>query len=95
MICRDRAATMTSSLPDIHPSTWCFLHTIYCSWYAKQPDFSLTGWLSDMRRAHHALRNERIEVTRIYAQAITVLEYVILTRDGQLPVELTTTHCSA
>jgi integrase len=39
------------------------------SWYAPRPEFTLTDWLSDMRRAHAALPGEDIQIDRILAPA--------------------------
>jgi hypothetical protein len=75
--------------PTIHPSTWKFLRGIYRNWYSPRPDLTLNDWLSDMRRAHAALLGEDIEIDRILAQSITVLEYVIIARNGRLPAEIT------
>ncbi|MBB5543351.1 hypothetical protein A8H39_10775 [Paraburkholderia fungorum] len=75
--------------PTIHPSTWKFLRGIYRDWYFPRPDLTLNDWLSDMRRAHAALLGEDIEIDRILAQSIMVLEYAIIDRDGRLPAKIT------
>ena len=75
--------------PKIHASTWKFLRCIYRDWYSPQPHLTLNDWLSDMRRAHAALLGEDIEIDRILAQSIMVLEYTIIDRDGRLPAEIT------
>jgi hypothetical protein len=77
-----------NTLPSVHPSTWRFLRRVYCNWYSKHPEASLTDWLSLMRRAHTALLGEDIRVDRMLAQSITVLEYTIIARGGTLPAEI-------
>lgn len=62
---------------------------IYRNWYFPRPDLTLNDWLSDMRRAHAALLGEDIQIDRILAQSIMVLEYTIINRDGRLPAEIT------
>jgi hypothetical protein len=75
-------------LPEIHPATWGFLRGIYREWYAPRPELTLVDWLSDMRRAHAALLGEDIQIDRMLAQLITVLEYIITARRSRLPAEL-------
>jgi hypothetical protein len=75
--------------PKIHASTWKFLRCIYRDWYSPRTHLTLNDWLSDMRRAHAALLGEDIEIDRILAQSIMVLEYTIINRDGRLPAEIT------
>ncbi|MFM0451688.1 hypothetical protein PQR21_14975 [Paraburkholderia nemoris] len=75
--------------PTIHPSTWKFLRGIYRDWYFPRPDLTLNDWLSDMRRAHAALLGEEIQIDRMLAQSIMVLEYAIIDRCGRLPAEIT------
>jgi len=75
--------------PTIHASTWKFLRCIYRDWYFPRPDLTLNDCLSDMRRAHAALLGEDIEIDRILAQSITVIEYAIIDRDGRLPAKIT------
>lgn len=75
--------------PTIHPSTWKFLRSIYRNWYFPRPDLTLNDWLSDMRRVHAALLGEDIQIDRILAQSIMVLEYAIIDRDGRLPSKIT------
>ncbi|CAE6866083.1 hypothetical protein R75465_07965 [Paraburkholderia aspalathi] len=75
--------------PTIHPSTWKFLRGIYRNWYLPRPNLTLDDWLSDMRRAHAALLGEDIQIDRILAQSIMVLEYAIIDRDGRLPAKIT------
>ncbi|MDN7180179.1 hypothetical protein M0D69_19685 [Caballeronia sp. SEWSISQ10-4 2] len=45
-----------------------------------------------MRRAHAALLGEDIQIDRMLAQSITVLEYIIIARNGRLPAEITSSH---
>jgi hypothetical protein len=75
--------------PKVHPATWGFLRGIYQNWYGPRPDLTLTDWLSDMRRAHAALLGEDIQIDRMLAQSIMVLEYVIIARTGRLPAQIT------
>ncbi|GJH34211.1 hypothetical protein CBA19CS91_15660 [Paraburkholderia hospita] len=76
---------MKDPLPQVHPSTWVFMRSIYRRLYHRK---SLTDWLSDMRRAHTALLGEDINVDRLLAQSIAILEYTIIARDGHLPIEI-------
>jgi hypothetical protein len=73
---------------DVHPATWRFIRGIYRRWYAPRPELTLVDWLSDMRRAHAALLGEDVQIDRMLVQSITVLEYIIIARGGQLPPEL-------
>ncbi|MFL9998273.1 hypothetical protein PQR34_43800 [Paraburkholderia sediminicola] len=92
-ILRQSAATSQSReiamQPAVHLSTWKFLRGIYRNWYSHRPDLTLNDWLSDMRRAHAALLGEDIEIDRVLAQSIMVLEYAIIDRCGRLPAEIT------
>ncbi|QIE22607.1 hypothetical protein SBC2_06170 [Caballeronia sp. SBC2] len=62
---------------------------IYRVWYSQHPESSLADWLSDMRRAHGALFDMDAGVDRMLGQSIAILEYTILSRGGQLPLQIT------
>ncbi|MGF6965930.1 hypothetical protein OKW43_002958 [Paraburkholderia sp. WC7.3g] len=76
---------MGNPLAHVDPSTWRVMRDIYEGYYREK---SLTDWLSDMRRAHWALRGEDVRVVRCLSEAIAILEYTIIVRDGHLVREI-------
>ncbi|NVH74792.1 hypothetical protein FSB08_20200 [Paraburkholderia sp. JPY432] len=76
---------MENPLPHVDPSTWSFMRGVYRRLYHQK---SLSEWLSDMRRAHAALLGEDIQVDRMLSEAIAILEYTIIAREGHLPREI-------
>ncbi|MGF6664070.1 hypothetical protein QF000_005738 [Paraburkholderia atlantica] len=76
---------MGNALPHVDASTWRFMRGVYERLYHEK---SLTDWLRDMRIAHSVLRSEDERVDRILSEAIAILEYTIVARDGHLPREI-------
>jgi hypothetical protein len=76
---------MGYALPHVDPSTWLVMRDIYKGFYHEKP---LTFWLSDMRRAHSVLLGKNVRVDRCLSEAIAILEYTIIAREGHLPREI-------